>query len=76
MCSPNAFRLLDHQPGLVESRFCLGCGNTLAMIKSVRKSDLKLDLLATQRGCCRQRRNLVEGTGELGHRFDQRGALQ
>ena len=76
MCSPNAFRLLDHHPGLVERRYCLGCGNSLAMIKSVRKSDLKLDLLAAQRGCCRQRRNLVEAPREQGDRFDQRGTLQ
>ena len=36
------------------------------MIKSVRKSDLKLDLLAAQRGRCSQRCNLVEGARELG----------
>src|SRR5262249_7859337 len=57
---PQAFRLLDHQPGVVERRYSLGYGKSLAMIQSVRKSDLELDLLAAQRGRCRQRRNLVE----------------
>ena len=56
-------RLLDHHAGLVERCYCLGCGNSLGMIQSVRKSDLKLDLLAAQRGRCRQRRDLVEGRG-------------
>src|SRR5690348_5433525 len=46
---PQAFRLLDHHPGLVERRSSLGYGKSLAMIKSVCKSDLKLDLLAAQR---------------------------
>ena len=53
MCSPNAFRLLDHDAGLVERRSCLGRGNPLRMIQSVSKSDLKPDLFAAQRGRCR-----------------------
>src|SRR5258708_37150530 len=38
--------------------------------------DLKLDLLATQRGSGRQRLSLVEGTRELLYGFNQRRALQ
>ena len=72
---PQTFRLLDHHPGLVERRCSLGYGKSLAMIKSVCKSDLKLDLLAAQRGRWRQRRNLVKGPREQGDRFDQRGTL-
>ena len=33
--------------------------------------DLKLDLLATQRGSGGQGRNLVEGAGEMSRRFHQ-----
>ena len=38
--------------------------------------DLKLDLLATQRGCGGQGRDLIECAGELLCGFDQRRALQ
>jgi hypothetical protein len=40
------------------------------------KRDLKLDLLATQRRCGWQDRDLVEGAGELRRSFDQRRALK
>src|SRR6516225_5184570 len=73
---PQSFRLLDHDAGLVKRRSCLGGGETLRMIQSVRKPNLKLDLFAAQRGRCRQRRNLVKGACELCDRFDQREALQ
>src|SRR6516164_7087340 len=72
---PQTFRLLDHDPGLVERRYSLGYAKSLAMIQSVRKSDLKLDLLPAQRGRCRQRRNLVKAAREFGPRFKQCGAL-
>jgi hypothetical protein len=38
--------------------------------------DLKLDLLATQRRCGGQGRNLVKCAGELNRRLDQRRALK
>src|SRR5262245_24899275 len=69
-------RLLDHRAGLVERCFCFDRRKTLRVIHSVSKSDLKLDMFATPRGRCRQRRNLVEGARELGDCLDQRRALQ
>ena len=36
------------------------------------EGDLKPNLLATQRGCDRKGRDLVEGSGELSCGFDQR----
>ena len=40
------------------------------------EGDLKLDLLATQRGSGGQGRDLIQSTGELGYRLNQRRALQ
>ena len=46
------------------------------MHKCVHERNLKLDLLATQRGGGWQGHNLVEGACELLYGFDQRRALQ
>src|SRR6516165_5581323 len=73
---PQSFRLLDHYAGSVKCRSCVGGGEALRMIQSVRKPNLKLDLFAAQRGRCSQGRNLVKGARELCDRFDQREALQ
>ena len=45
-------------------------------MRAFDERDLKLDLLATQRGSAGQGRDLVEGARELLDGFDQRRALQ
>ena len=70
------FSLFDQQTRPLRSR--LGFRRSIPFDVHERgyERDLKLDLLATQRGSAGQSRDLIEGAGELLYSFNQRRALQ
>ena len=70
------FGLFDQQTCPLRSRLGFRCGKPFDMEEWGYERDLKLDLLATQRGSGRQGRDLVQGSGELRRGFNQRRALQ
>ena len=70
------FSLLDQQTCPLHSRLGFRRGISFDMDEWGYERDLKLDLLATQRGRGGQGRDLVEGARELRYGFDQRRARQ
>ena len=70
------FGLLNQQTCPLRSRLGFWRGIALDMDKWVYERDLKLDLLATQRGSGGQGRNLGEGARELLCGLGQRRARQ
>ena len=68
------FSLFDQQTCLLRSRLGFWGGIPFDMDEWGDECDLKLDLLATQRGRAGQGRDLVKRAGELGRGFDQRRA--
>ena len=70
------FSLFDQQTCLLRSRLGFRRGIAFDVHRAGYERDLKLDLLATQRGRGGQGRDLVERTRELLRSFDQRRALQ
>ena len=70
------FSLFDQQTCPLRSRLGFRRRISFDMDEWGYQRDLKLDLLATQRGRGGQGRDLVKGTGELLDSFDQRRALQ
>ena len=70
------FSLFDQQTCPLRSRLGFRRSIPFDMDEWGYERDLKLDLLATQRGRGGQGRDLVKGTRELLYGFDQRRALQ
>ena len=70
------FSLFDQQTRPLLSRLGFRSGIPFDMDEWGYERNLKLDLLAAQRGRGGQRRNLDKGTGELFCSFDQRRALK
>ena len=70
------FSLFDQQTCPLHGRFGFRRGIPFDMDEGVYERDLKLDLLATQRGRGGQGRDLVKGARELLGGFDQRRTLQ
>ena len=68
--------MFDQQTCLLHSRFGFRRSIAFDMDERGYERDLKLDLLATQRGRGGQGRDLVERARELLYGFDQRRALQ
>ena len=70
------FSLFDQQTCPLHSRLGFRRGIAFDVDERGYERDLKLDLLATQRGRAGQDRDLVERARELRHGFNQRRALQ
>ena len=73
---PERLRLLDQETRLLERCFGLGRCMALGVDQRVREIDLQLDLLAAERGCAWQRRDLAKRSRELLGGFLQRRARQ